>query len=83
MIKFAAAAFLSIAALGLTACGSSESAKEQAQPDNVEMPAEEAVSDLSADATPMVDASAQPDAAAATTSLTTDAAVAPTPAPKP
>ena len=63
MKKFAAAAFAISAALVLAACGSSEGAKEEAQPDNVEMPAEEAVP---ADAgTPVADASAGADAGAA------------------
>lgn len=60
---FAALAVTTAAALALAACGSSESAKEEAQPDNVEMPAEEAVP---ADAgTPVADASAGADAGAA------------------
>ena len=59
MTKFAAlvvAPFTALAALALAGCGSAESAKEQAQADNVEMPAEEAVQDL--DASPVADASA-------------------------
>lgn len=55
MKKFAALAFTTTAALALAACGSSDSAKEEAQADNVEMPAEEAVQDV--DATPVPDAS--------------------------
>jgi len=51
------------AALALSACGSSESAKEDAQADNVEMPAEEAIGDI--DATPVADASAAAGAEAA------------------
>ncbi|MFN3516942.1 MAG: hypothetical protein ACK4YM_07255 [Novosphingobium sp.] len=51
------------AVLMLAACGSSESAKEEAQVDNVEMPAEEAVGDVAA--TPVVDASAAAGAEAA------------------
>ena len=43
MKKFVTIAFAATAALTLAACGSSESAKEEAQADNVEMPAEEAV----------------------------------------
>jgi ABC-type oligopeptide transport system substrate-binding subunit len=64
MKKFIALAFVTTAALALTACGSSESAKEEAQADNVEMPAEEAVGDV--DATPVADASAAAGAEAAT-----------------
>ena len=59
MTKFAAltvAPFTALAALALAGCGSAESAKEQAQADNVEMPAEEAVQDV--DASPVADASA-------------------------
>ena len=56
MKKIAAFVLASAAALALAACGSSDSAKEEAQPENVEMPAEEAVGDI--DATPVADASA-------------------------
>ncbi|MFM5916279.1 MAG: hypothetical protein ACKOOL_01975 [Novosphingobium sp.] len=45
------------ALLALAGCGKSDSAKEQAQPDNVEMPAEETVQGVG-DATPVADASA-------------------------
>jgi len=55
------------AALALAACGKSEGAKEQAQQDNVEMPAEETVQDLPADATPVADSSAAVGAEAAST----------------
>lgn len=64
MKKIAAFTFASAAAFAVAACGSSDSAKEEAQPENVEMPAEEAVGDI--DATPVADASANAvDAAAA------------------
>lgn len=64
-MKTYAAALLASAALALAACGGAESAKEEAQPDNVEMPAEEAVP---ADAgTPVADASAGADAGVAST----------------
>ena len=43
MKKLAILAAATAAALALAACGGAESAKEEAQPDNVEMPAEEAV----------------------------------------
>jgi PBP1b-binding outer membrane lipoprotein LpoB len=65
MNKLAPYALVSAAALVLAACGSSESAKEEAQADNVEMPAEEAVGDVDAAATPAADAAATPGAAAA------------------
>lgn len=56
MKKYAALAFASAAVLALAACGKSDSAKEEGQPENVEMPAEEAVGDI--DATPVADAAA-------------------------
>ena len=64
MKTFVALAFASSAALALAACGSADSAKEDAQADNVEIPAEETVGDI--DATPAADASAGADATAAT-----------------
>ena len=57
------------AALMLAGCGKSDSAKEQATADNVEMPAEEAVQDV--DATPVADASAAAGAEAATSASAT------------
>ena len=69
MKKFAALAFAASAALALAACGSSEGAKEEAQPDNVEMPAEEAVPENAG--TPVADASAGTDAAAASSAPAT------------
>jgi hypothetical protein len=66
MRKFAALTFASLASLALAACGNSESAKEEAMADNVEMPAEERVDDLPADATPAPDASGAAGAEAAT-----------------
>ena len=68
MKKLAALTFASLAALALAACGNSESAKEEAMKDNVEMPAEEAVGGVDAAATPAVDA------AATETGTATDAA---------
>ncbi len=67
MKKFACAAFASVAALALAACGSSDKASEEATAENVEMPAEEAMTSADAAATPAADASAAPaaDAAAA------------------
>jgi ABC-type glycerol-3-phosphate transport system substrate-binding protein len=64
MKKSLTLALASGAALLLAACGGSESAKEEAQADNVEMPAEEAVGDVAA--TPVADASAAAGAEAAT-----------------
>ena len=65
MKKFAILTAASAAALMLAGCGKSDSAKEQATADNVEMPAEEAVQDVAA--TPVADASAAAGADAATT----------------
>jgi len=65
MNKFASLALASLASLVLAGCGSAENAKEEAQADNVEMPAEEAVGDVDAAATPVADASAAPGAAVA------------------
>ncbi len=64
MKKLAPFALVSAAAFALAACGSSESAKEEAQADNVELPAEEAVGDIDAVATPVTDAAAAPGAVA-------------------
>lgn len=78
MKKIAYAVFASAAALALTACGSSDSASEEAVAENVEMPAEEAVGGV--DAVPVPEAATPPatDAAAtdaaATAAATTDAA---------
>ena len=74
MRKIAAAAFASFAALALSACGSSDSAKEEAAPDNVEMPAEESVNDVDANATVAPEAATATDAAAAGASQATPAA---------
>ena len=63
MSKFAVRGVVLLAALAVAACGQSESAQEQAQADNVEMPAEEAVGDI--DATPVADSSAGAGAEAA------------------
>lgn len=71
MKKIATFAFAGIAALSLAACGSSDSASEEAQAENVEMPADEAVVDVPAEATPAADAAATEAAPAA------DAAAAP------
>lgn len=67
MKKFALVAFASAAALGLAACGSSDDASEDAMADNVEMPAEETMTDAPL---PEADTGAMSDAA-------TDAGAAP------
>lgn len=64
MKKFAALALVASASLALAACGKSDSAKEEAMADNVEMPAEEAIPDDAG--TPVADASAAAGAEAAT-----------------
>ncbi|WP_088306939.1 hypothetical protein [Novosphingobium sp. B 225] len=63
MNKLAIAALSATLVLSLSACGKSDSAKEEAAAQNVEMPAEEAVTDVNA--APVADASAGADAAAA------------------
>ena len=68
MKKIAFATLVS-ASFALAACGSSDSANEAASPDNVEMPAEEAVGGIDAAATPAADA------AATETGTATDAAI--------
>ena len=68
MKKIATAAFAAAVALTLAACGRSDSAKDGAQADNVEMPAEEAVGDI--DATPVADASGAGGADGATATAT-------------
>lgn len=55
MRKIAFAAFASLAALTLSACGSSDDASSDAEADNVEMPADQA---LSGSEQPVPDASA-------------------------
>jgi hypothetical protein len=52
------------AALSLAACGKSDKASEEATAENVEMPAEEAMSGVDATAAPAPDAAAAPGAAA-------------------
>lgn len=74
MTKLAPLALVA-AALALSACGGSESAKEEAQADNVEMPAEEAVSDVNA--TPVPDSAAEPGADATAPAAETGPATKP------
>ena len=63
------------AALSLAACGKSDKASEEATAENVEMPAEEAMSGVDATAAPASEAVAAPGAAA--TGAASDAAAAP------
>ena len=72
MKKFAYVASVSAAVLTLAACGSSDSASEKASAENVEMPAEEAMSGMDTAATPVADPMAAPCAAA--TAAASDAA---------
>jgi hypothetical protein len=67
MRKIAFAAFASLAALTLSACGSSEDASTDAEADNVEMPADQA---MAGSQTPV------PDASASDNQTSTDEAVA-------
>ncbi len=56
MKKIVCIAMVSAAALALSACGSSDSANEEATAENVEMPAEEAMTGV--EATPVADPAA-------------------------
>ena len=78
MKKIAFATLVS-AAFALAACGSSDSANEAASPDNVEMPAEEAVGGIDSAATPAAEAAATETGAAsdAASDSATGAASAP------
>lgn len=60
MTRIAYAAMVSAAVLLLSACGSSDKASEGATAENVEMPAEEAMSGVDAGAAPASDAAAAP-----------------------
>jgi hypothetical protein len=71
MKTIAHAALASFAALALAACGSSDSADEQAAAENVEMPAEEAMAGVDAEATVAADPMAT---ATATSGVGADAA---------
>ena len=68
------------ASLALSACGKSDGADELANPDNVEMPAEESVAPLDASVAPVADAAATEgaDATAAATDPAAQASAAPT-----
>ncbi len=66
MKKFAFAAIVAAATLSLAACGSSDSASSPASSDNAEAPAEEPLSSIAAQPSPMVEpstAAADPNAA--------------------
>ncbi|MES2493537.1 MAG: hypothetical protein V4579_09700 [Pseudomonadota bacterium] len=68
MKKFIHVAFASAAALVLASCGSSDTATEQATPDNVEMPAEEPLNTVAAMPSPDMEptaAATDPNAGAA------------------
>jgi hypothetical protein len=58
MKKFTLIAFAAIAAYGLSACGKSDDASEDAMSDNVEMPADNAMTSAAA---PVADAQASSD----------------------
>ena len=73
MKKIAYAVFASVAAMALSACGSSDQASEGAEAENVEMPAEEAMSTADAAATPVADATATAAASEAAEAATTEA----------
>lgn len=71
MKPIATFAIVAAAALAIAGCGKSDSANEAAQADNVEMPAEEAVTGLDETATPAADATGM-----ATDAAASDAAAA-------
>jgi hypothetical protein len=76
MNKFAFAA-IAPAALALAACGSSDSADEAASPENVEMPAEEAMNTADASPAPVTETASTPaaDASAAAPEASASAGV--------
>ena len=83
MKKIVYAALVPALALALAACGSSDKASEEANPDNVEMPADEAVGTIDPAATPVADAASETaatpgatDAAATTSAAPSEAAKA-------
>ena len=82
MNRIAIFAIAMTAAMTLAGCGSSDSANEAAQADNVEMPAEEAVNALDETATPAADATAMATDAAATDAAAPAATGTATPEPK-
>jgi hypothetical protein len=76
MKKFATIAFASAVALTLAACGSSDKANEDAQAENVEMPAEEAMDGVEASVAPSSDAAAAPGADASASAAASDGSAA-------
>lgn len=62
MKKIVTLAAVLLASSALAACAKSDNADEAAQPDNVEMPAEQAMASADADAMPASDAAALPGA---------------------
>lgn len=77
MKKLVFAALISAATLTLSACGSSDSASEEAQADNVEMPAEETMTNVDASAAPASDPAALPGADASASPVVDGSAAAP------
>ena len=77
MKKIVSAAFVATAALALAGCGSSDSADEAGQPENVELPAEEGIP-AEASVAPVADESAatSTDAAGQGTAAASEAAAA-------
>ncbi len=78
MKTFATVTLACAAALTLAACGKSDKASEEATAENVEMPAEEAMSGVDASAVPASDAAAAPGGEAS--GAASDAVAAPAPA---
>jgi hypothetical protein len=70
MKKLALIAFAAVAAYGLSACGKSDDASEDAMADNVEMPAEEAMTTA---APPVADAEATSDTSDETSAAAAEA----------
>jgi len=73
MKKIAYAAFASVTALALAACGTSDKAGDEGAAENVEMPAEEAMGAAEPTAAPSDAAAAASDAAAAASDAAEDA----------
>lgn len=83
MRTIAHALFTSAAALALAACGSSDSASELAEPENVELPAEEAMSNVDAGAAPTTATPGASDVASDAVASDAAAQATATPAPAP
>ena len=71
------------AMLALAGCGHSDKASDAATPDNVEMPAEEAMSGVDAGAVPVADPAATATEAASVAATPTDSGATPAQAPAP